>query len=154
MNQRLNDASNGRDQAITSSPAGDNIDRAESVAYSTAMIDRAISKQREDSTVARVLRDLLLRRVLVAAAVAQLLDAFTTAAGLSLGMSERNPFTVSVLRAYGVAGLLLQKVLVVGLLLAAMAKLPRRVAVISVCAVTVLTAVVVGDNLSGLLTIR
>src|SRR5579859_1127408 len=116
------------------------------------MIDRAIS--REDSSVAAVLRDLLLRRVLLVAVVTQLLDAFTTAAGLHVGMSERNPFTVSVLQAYGSAGLLLQKVVVACLLLAATAKLPRRTAVLSVCLVTAVTAVVVCANLTGLLTAR
>jgi hypothetical protein len=95
---------------------------------------------------AGVFRDLLLRRVFVAALVAQLLDALSTAAGLSVGLDERNPFTVSVLRAYGVSGLLLQKVLVVGLLLAAMAKLPRRAAVVAVGATTAVTAFAVCAN--------
>jgi uncharacterized protein DUF5658 len=141
-----------RDHPITASPGAGHRDSPEAGAYSNAMIDRAISG--EDSGVGRVLRDLLLRRVLVVATVAQLLDAFTTAAGLRLGLSERNPFTVSVLRAYGSAGLLLQKLLVVCLLLAAMAKLPRRVAVVSVCSVTLVTAVVVVANMTGLLTAR
>jgi Domain of unknown function (DUF5658) len=98
---------------------------------------------------ASVFRDLLLRRVFVAALVAQLLDALSTAAGLSLGLPERNPFTVSVLHAYGVAGLLLQKVLVAGLLLAAMAKLPRRVAVAAVGLTTAVTAFAVCANLTA-----
>jgi hypothetical protein len=98
---------------------------------------------------AAIFRDLLLRRVFMAALVAQLLDALSTAAGLSLGLAERNPFTVSVLHAYGVAGLLLQKVLVVGLLLAAMAKLPRRVAVTAVGITTVVTAFAVFSNLTA-----
>jgi hypothetical protein len=113
------------------------------------MIDRAISRGELD--VAGVLRDLTLRRVLLVAVVVQLLDAFTTAAGLHVGLSERNPFTVSVLRAYGVPGLLLQKVLVDCALLAAMVRLPRRAAVASIVVVTVVTAVVVGANLLGLL---
>jgi len=117
------------------------------------MIDRAIST-REESGVSRVLRDLQLRRVLMVAVVLQLLDAFTTAAGLHIGMSERNPFTVSVLRAYGSAGLLLQKVMVACLLLVAMSKLPRRTAVVCVGMVTLVTAAVVCANLSGLLSVR
>jgi hypothetical protein len=116
------------------------------------MIDRAISQT--NSGVTRVLHDYQLRRVLLVAVVVQLLDAFTTAAGLHVGMSERNPFTVSVLRAYGSAGLLLQKTMVDCLLLAAMAKLPRRLAMLSVGVVTVVTATVVCTNLAGLLTAR
>jgi len=141
-----------RDEPITTSPGGEHSDPADAAAYSTAMIDRAINAN--ESTVARVLRDLTLRRVLTVAAVVQLLDAFSTAAGLRLGLTERNPFTVSVLRAYGSAGLLLQKLLVVCLLLAAMAKLPRRMAIVSVYLVTVVTAVVVCLNLTGLLAAR
>ena len=116
------------------------------------MIDRAMVG--EKSGIARVLRDFQLRRVLLVAVVVQILDAFTTAAGLHLGMSERNPFTVSVLHAYGVAGLLLQKLMVACLLLAAMGKLPRRISVLSVSVVTTVTATVVCTNLAGLLTAR
>jgi len=116
------------------------------------MIDRAIT--RETGGVALVLRDLLLRRVWVVAVVVQLLDAFTTAAGLHIGLPERNPFTVSVLRAYGSAGLLLQKLLVDCLLLAAMAKMSRRAAVATVCLVSGVTGAVVAANLAGLLTAR
>jgi hypothetical protein len=116
------------------------------------MIDRAIARPR--LSVSLVLRDLLLRRVWVVAVVVQLLDAFTTAAGLRLGLSERNPFTALVLRADGPAGLLLQKLLIDGVLLVAMAKLPRRTAVLSVGLVTTVTAVVVGGNLAGLLAAR
>ncbi len=117
------------------------------------MIDRAISS-RDTSGVGRVVHDRTLRRVLLVAVVVQLLDAFTTAAGLHLGLSERNPVTVSVLRAYGSAGLLLQKIMVDCLLLLAMAKLPRRVAAVSVGVVTAVTAVVVGANIVGLLAAR
>jgi hypothetical protein len=116
------------------------------------MIDRAISRGQAD--VGTVLRDLTLRRVLLVAVVVQLLDAFTTAAGLHLGLSERNPFTVSVLQAYGNPGLLLQKVMVACLLLAAMAKLPRRTGVVCVGLVTAATSVVVCTNLAGLVTTR
>lgn len=112
------------------------------------MIDRAIGA--DSSNVSRVLRDHQLRRVLLIAVVTQLLDAFTTAAGLHVGLTERNPFTVSILRAYGSAGLLLQKVMVDCMLLAAMAKLPRRAALLAVGLVTLVTAVVVGANLLGL----
>ena len=112
------------------------------------MIDRAIAKSQEG--VSFVFRDLLLRRVLVVAVVAQVLDAFSTAAGLRLGLDERNPFTVSVLRVYGIPGLLLQKVLVAGLLLAAMAKLPRRAAVATVLVTTAATAYAVCANLVSL----
>ena len=97
--------------------------------------------------VAVVFRDLLLRRVYIAAVVFQVLDAFSTAAGLRMGLDERNPFTVSVLRSFGVPGLLLQKVLVVGLFLAAMAKLPRRLAVVTVGATTAVTVYAVAANL-------
>jgi hypothetical protein len=94
-------------------------------------------------------RDLLLRRVYIAAVVFQVLDAFSTAAGLRMGLDERNPFTVSVLRSFGVPGLLLQKVLVVSLLLAAMAKLPRRMAVATVVITTAVTAYAVFANLAA-----
>jgi len=120
--------------------------------YSTAMIDRAIVARQ--GRVEEVLKDLLLRRIFLVAVVVQLLDAFTTAAGLHLGLGERNPFTLSVLQAYGSAGLLLQKVLVDCLLLTAMARLPRRVSVVSVLAVTAVTGLVVTANLVGLLTLR
>jgi hypothetical protein len=112
------------------------------------MIDRAIS--RSQAGVSLVFRDLRLRRVYLIAVVTQVLDAFSTAAGLRLGLDERNPFTVSVLRVYGVPGLLLQKVLVAGLLLAAMAKLPRRVAVATVALTTAVTCYAVGANLLAL----
>lgn len=94
-----------------------------------------------------VFRDLLLRRVYIVALVMQVLDAFSTAAGLRLGLDERNPFTVSVLLHFGVPGLLLQKVLVGCLLLAAMAKLPRRLAVFTVVTTTMVTAYAVAANL-------
>ncbi|HXA28756.1 MAG TPA: DUF5658 family protein [Candidatus Angelobacter sp.] len=113
------------------------------------MIDRAIAKSQPG--VSNVLRDLLLRRVYVAAVIAQVLDAFSTAAGLRLGLDERNPFTVSVLHVYGIPGLLLQKVLVAGLLLAAMAKLPRRLAVTTVVLTTAVTAYAVCANLVSLI---
>jgi len=115
-------------------------------------VDRVM--ERGGQRVTLVLRDLLLRRVWVVAVVVQLLDAFTTAAGLHIGLAERNPFTMSVLRAYGSAGLLLQKLAIDCMLLAAMAKLPRRAAVLSVSLVTAVTALVVGANLVGLLSVR
>jgi hypothetical protein len=107
-----------------------------------------------NARVGEVLRDLTLRRVFVVAVVVQLLDALSTAAGLRVGLPERNPFTLSVLRAYGSAGLLLQKVLVDCLLLSAMARLPRRTATIAVLAVTGVTGAVVLANLAGLLATR
>ena len=113
------------------------------------MIDRAITKSQPG--VSLVFHDLLLRRVYMIAIVAQVLDAFSTAAGLRLGLDERNPFTLSVLRIYGVPGLLLQKTLVAGLLLAAMAKLPRRLAVGTVALTTVVTAYAVCANLVSVL---
>jgi hypothetical protein len=143
-----------RHQSITPSPGADDSASPRGGAYSTAMIDRAIATPARDSAVTAVLRDRTLRRLLLVASVAQLLDAFTTAAGLHLGMYERNPFTVSVLQAYGSAGLLLQKVLVCCVLLAAMAKLPRRAATVTVSLVTVVTAAVVSANLLVLLTAR
>jgi hypothetical protein len=57
---------------------------------------------------------------------------------------------VSVLQAYGVPGLLLQKLLVVSLLLAAMAKLPRRLAVAAVVFTTAVTTFAVCANLTAL----
>jgi hypothetical protein len=112
------------------------------------MLDRAISRSHSGLNV--VFRDLLLRRVYLVAVVAQVLDAFSTAAGLRLGLAERNPFTLSVLRVYGIPGLLLQKVLVAGLLLAAMAKLPRRLAVLTVGLTTLVTCYAVCANLVSL----
>jgi Domain of unknown function (DUF5658) len=112
------------------------------------MIDRALD--RGQAGLAAVFHDLLLRRVYLAAVVAQVLDAFSTAAGLRVGLDERNPFTLSVLHIYGIPGLLLQKVLVGGLLLAAMAKLPRRAAVATVGLTTLVTAYAVGANLVAL----
>jgi hypothetical protein len=115
------------------------------------MIDRAFTTGPTGLTL--VLRDLLLRRVYAAAVVAQVLDAFSTAAGLHVGLDERNPFTVSVIHAYGVSGLLLQKALVAGLLLAAMAKLPRRMAVATVVMTTVVTAFAVCANLTAMVAV-
>jgi hypothetical protein len=112
------------------------------------MIDRAID--RSHMGLNSVFHDLLLRRVYMIAVVAQVLDAFSTAAGLRLGLAERNPFTLSVLQIYGIPGLLLQKILVGGLLLAAMAKLPRRVAVATVGITTLVTAYAVCANLVAL----
>ena len=146
---RRDAAALGRDRAITPPPGVQHSEAGDAAAYSETMIDRAIGA--DSSNVSRVLRDQQLRRVLLIAVVTQLLDAFTTAAGLHVGLSERNPFTVSILRAYGSAGLLLQKVMVDCLLLAAMAKLPRRTALLAVGLVTLVTAVVVGANLLGLL---
>lgn len=114
------------------------------------MIDRAVSSGHAGLSV--VFRDLQLRRVYLVAVVAQVLDAFSTAAGLRLGLDERNPFTLSVLHVYGIPGLLLQKVLVAGLLLAAMAKLPRRLAVVTVGLTTLVTCYAVGANLVSLVT--
>ena len=82
-----------------------------------------------------------------------MLDALSTAAGLHVGLDERNPFTVSVLRLYGIPGLLLQKALVAGLLLAAMARLPRRTAVATVMLTTAVTAYAVAANLASLLAV-
>jgi hypothetical protein len=112
------------------------------------MLDRAISPRREG--LSSLFHDLLLRRVYLVAVVAQVLDAFSTAAGLRVGLDERNPFTLSVLHIYGIPGLLLQKILVAGLLLAAMAKLPRRVAVATVGLTTAVTAYAVCANLVAL----
>lgn len=137
------------DGAITPSPAPHHNQPAEPVAYSTSMIDATL--QQGGRRAAMVLRDRLLRRAWLVAVVVQLLDAFTTAAGLHIGLPERNPFTVSVLRIYGSAGLLLQKAVIDCMLLAAMAKLPRRTALLSVGLVTAVTALVVGANLLGLL---
>jgi hypothetical protein len=114
------------------------------------MIDRAVAKSQ--AGVSFVLHDLLLRRVYMVAVVAQVLDALSTAGGLRVGLDERNPFTVSVLRVYGIPGLLLQKALVAGLLLAAMAKLPRRAAVTTVLLTTAVTAFAVCANLASLVT--
>jgi hypothetical protein len=96
-----------------------------------------------------VFQDLVLRRAFIVVLVASVLDALSTAAGLAVGLDERNPFTVSVLHAYGVAGLLLQKTLVVLLLLAAMAKLPRRAAVVAACLTSAVTTFAVWSNLAA-----
>jgi uncharacterized protein DUF5658 len=141
-----------RDASITAPPGAHHRPAADRPAYFRAMIDRAIGGG--NSRVGEVLRDLTLRRVFVVAVVVQLLDALSTAAGLRVGLPERNPFTLSVLQAYGPAGLLLQKVVVDCLLLSAMARLPRRTSMIAVLAVTGVTAAVVLANLAGLVTAR
>lgn len=103
--------------------------------------------------VGEILEDLLLRRVFVTAVVVQLLDALSTAAGVSKGLPERNPVTVSLMTSYGRLGLLVPKVLVAGLLLMCLAKLPRRAAVATVMVATALTGYVVGENLASLVAV-
>jgi Domain of unknown function (DUF5658) len=95
-----------------------------------------------------VLRDRRLRVPILAFVVAQLLDIVTTSAGLVLGLGEANPLTAGVLRHLGVAGLLLQKVPVVIATVAGLAVLPRRVAVVTAWGFALLVALVVGSNLS------
>lgn len=103
---------------------------------------------------AAVLQDRHLRVPLVYFVVAQLLDILTTTTGLVSGLEEANPVTAGVIRHLGVAGLLLQKVPVVIALLCGLILLPRRVAVVSAWAFTVLMGAVVASNLNLLLAAR
>lgn len=95
-----------------------------------------------------MLSDRHLRVPLVFFIVAQLLDILTTTVGLVLGLDEANPLTARVIHQLGVGGLLVQKVPVVLALMCGLMLLPRRVAVVSAWAFTLLIGMVVVSNLS------
>jgi Domain of unknown function (DUF5658) len=95
-----------------------------------------------------LLQDRRLRLPVLAFVVAQLLDIITTSAGLLLGLGEANPLTAGVLHHFGVAGLVAQKVPVVLGTVGGLAILPRRVALVAAWGFALLVAVVVGSNLS------
>jgi hypothetical protein len=94
------------------------------------------------------LSDRHLRVPVVFFVVAQLLDILTTTVGLVLGLDEANPVTARVIHHLGMAGLLVQKVPVVLALVCGLTLLPRRVAVVSAWAFTMVIGVVVVSNLS------
>jgi Domain of unknown function (DUF5658) len=95
-----------------------------------------------------VLRDRHLRVPLVFFVVAQLLDILTTTVGLIHGLDEANPLTAGVIHHLGAGGLIIQKVPVVLALIGGLMLLPRRVAVVSSWAFTVLMGAVVASNVS------
>jgi hypothetical protein len=101
-----------------------------------------------------VLRDRHLQLPLVSFVVAQLLDVLTTTVGLVRGLDEANPLTAGVIHHLGAGGLVLQKVPVVLALIGGLMLLPRRVAVVSGWAFTVLMGAVVASNVSLVLGAR
>ena len=103
---------------------------------------------------AAVLQDRHLRIPLVYFVVAQLLDILTTTVGLVRGLDEANPVTAGVIQHLGPAGPIVQKLPVVLALVAGLMLLPRRVAVVSAWAFTVLMGAVVASNLSLVIAAR
>jgi Domain of unknown function (DUF5658) len=103
---------------------------------------------------AGLLQDRRLRLPILAFVVAQLLDVVTTSAGLLLGLGEANPLTAGVLHHFGVAGLVAQKVPVVLGTVGGLTVLPRRVALVAAWGFALLVAVVVGSNLSLVVSAR
>ena len=97
----------------------------------------------------------VLLAVLGAYMVFSLLDWLTTATALASGGHEGNPIAASVYVQYGAAGLFAFKALVVGVIVAALLLVPRRVmslrvAVWAAMAFALVTAVVVVGNLHAL----
>lgn len=103
-------------------------------------------------------KDVVFRFVLLAYALFSLLDWMTTSTALEVGGRERNPIAASLYAQYGSAGLLLFKVLVVGVIVAVLVRIPRRimsqrVAVWVATAFVVVTAVAVLGNIHALSTL-
>jgi len=107
-----------------------------------------IARTRPVGRLSEVFRDPHLRLPLVYFVVAQLLDILTTTVGLIRGLDEANPLTAGVIQHFGAGGLILQKVPVVLALVGGLMLLPRRVAVVSAWAFTVLMGAVVASNVS------
>lgn len=110
------------------------------------------------SEVAKRDKDVIFRSVTVAYALFSLLDWMTTSTALELGGRERNPIASSLYEQYGSAGLLLFKALVVGVIIAVLIRIPRRimsrrVAVWVATAFVVVTAIAVLGNIHALSTL-
>jgi threonine/homoserine efflux transporter RhtA len=93
--------------------------------------------------------------VLGAYVIFSLLDVITTAVALASGGREGNPIAASVYSQYGAVGLFGFKVLIVGVIIAALVFVPRkvmskRVAVWAATVFTLATAVAVVGNLHAL----
>jgi hypothetical protein len=78
------------------------------------------------------------------------LDVMTTVVALGRGLRERSSLGASIYVQYGAAGLWVAKVVVVGLIVAVLALMPRRVAVWVGTVFAVWTAVAVIGNLHAL----
>jgi hypothetical protein len=83
-------------------------------------------------------------------ALFSVLDVMTTIAALGHGLHERNALGASLYIQYGAAGLWVAKLVVVGLIVAVLALMPRRIAVWAGTALAVWTALVVVGNLHAL----
>ena len=97
----------------------------------------------------------ILITVLIAYVVFSLLDWLTTATALASGGREGNPIASSIYVQYGAAGLLAFKAIVVGVIIAILVRMPRRVmslrlAVWAATAFTLVTAAAVVGNLHAL----
>jgi len=78
------------------------------------------------------------------------LDVMTTVVGLRQGLHEHSAFGASLYARYGATGLWVAKAAVVGLIVAVLSVMPRRVAVWVGTAFAVLTALAVIGNLHAL----
>jgi hypothetical protein len=78
------------------------------------------------------------------------LDVMTTVAALHQGLHEHSALGASLFMHYGATGLWVAKAAVVGLIVAVLSVMPRRVAVWVGTAFAVLTAVAVIENLHAL----
>jgi hypothetical protein len=101
-----------------------------------------------------VVADAGLRIPLTYFVVAQLLDIITTLMGMVFGLTELNPVTSGVLVHFGGFGLLAQKVPIVLIVAIAASVLPRRTAIASAWAFTVLMAAVVASNVGWILAVH
>ena len=114
----------------------------------------AHSLPRPRRSLAAALSDPWLRIPLTYFIVAQLLDILTTLSGLVIGLDELNPVSAGVLHHFGAFGLLLQKVPVVVAMALAVAFLPRRLAVITTWALTLVMAGVIASNAASILALH
>jgi Mg2+/Co2+ transporter CorB len=83
-------------------------------------------------------------------ALFSVLDVMTTLVALGRGLHERNGLGASLYMQYGAAGLWVAKAAVVGLIVAVLALMPRRIAVWVGTAFALVTAVAVIGNLHAL----
>jgi Domain of unknown function (DUF5658) len=107
------------------------------------------------SEVSTRLTTLAFRWVLIAYALVSVLDWVTTNSALALGGHERNPIAASLYAQYGSVALLLFKAAVVAVIIAVLARIPRRImseriAVWVGIAFVVVTAVAVIGNTDAL----
>jgi hypothetical protein len=95
-------------------------------------------------------RDAAFLFVIVSYVLFSALDVMTTIVALGQGLRERSSLGASVYMQYGSAGLWVAKAAVVGLIVAVLAVMPRRVAVWVGTAFAVWTALAVIGNLHAL----